>query len=121
VSLGLLTVSGDSVLQFPSSATIPSTFSFTAGSTLAWDGQLRVTNFTSGLDSLRFGTSAAGLTAQQLGRIMFEIDGALVGAQISANGFVTPSAIPEPSTTVLLAASAVLAAAVLLRRRRQRG
>lgn len=121
VSLGLLTVSGDSVLQFPSSATIPSTFSFTAGSTLAWDGQLRVTNFTSGLDSLRFGTSAAGLTAQQLGRIMFEIDGALVGAQISANGFVTPSAIPEPSTTVLLAASAVLAVAVLLRRRRQRG
>ena len=58
-------------------------------------------NYTTNLDSLRIGTGAGALTAQQLGLISFEVDGSVFAAQINSLGFVTPSAIPEPGATAL--------------------
>jgi autotransporter-associated beta strand protein len=50
---------------------------------------LHIINYTPGVDSLRFGTNASGLTKQQLGQLRFEDQGG-VPAKIDANGYVTP-------------------------------
>jgi hypothetical protein len=58
-----------------------------------WTGILSILNYTTGIDSLKFGTSASGLTADQLSQINF---GPGILAQISATGVVTGlTAIPE--------------------------
>jgi autotransporter-associated beta strand protein len=69
---------------------------FADSSTQSWvsDGgvpiALHITNYTAGVDSLRFGTSAGGLTKAQLALIRFDGLGDLPG-KIDANGFVTPA------------------------------
>ena len=121
-TLGPLTLAGTAYLQFHPSTTLPTatTLAFGDSSTLAWSGQLIVTNYTTSLDSLRFGTGASALTASQLSLIKFDVNGALADAQISSLGFVTPSAIPEPATVALLAGAAALALAAWRRRSRER-
>jgi fibronectin-binding autotransporter adhesin len=119
-TLGTLTVGASSFLQLHSSTTLPTAFVFADSSTLTWTGALRVTNYTTSLDSLRIGTSAGALTAQQLGLISFEIDGSVFAAQINSLGFVTPAAIPEPAATTLILAGAAFGFAGYFRRRRQR-
>jgi autotransporter-associated beta strand protein len=51
---------------------------------------LHIVNYTPGLDSLRFGTSAAGLSKAQLGMLRFA-DFADLPGQIDASGYVTPA------------------------------
>lgn len=51
---------------------------------------LHIVNYTPGVDSLRFGTSANGLRKAQLGQIRFADFGDVPG-QIDSNGFVTPA------------------------------
>lgn len=66
---------------------------FGASNLQSWSGSLTISNYsTAGGDTLRFGTSASGLTGAQLTLINF--DG--IAAQIDASGFVAP--VPEPAT-----------------------
>jgi len=51
---------------------------------------LHIVNYTPGYDSLRFGTSASGLTTAQLAQIQFD-DLANLPGQIDSQGFVTPA------------------------------
>jgi autotransporter-associated beta strand protein len=51
---------------------------------------LHIINYTPGVDSLRFGTNAGGLTKRQLGQLRFEDQGGLP-AKIDSNGYVTPA------------------------------
>ena len=53
---------------------------------------LHIVNYTPGVDSLRFGTSANGLRKAQLGQIRFADFGDVPG-QIDSNGFVTPAVL----------------------------
>ncbi|MBA4149241.1 MAG: autotransporter-associated beta strand repeat-containing protein [Verrucomicrobia bacterium] len=56
-----------------------------------WEGiPLTIVNYTSGVDSLRFGNSNTGLTSTQLASIVFVDFGGSSGT-IDANGFVTPA------------------------------
>ena len=65
-----------------------------------WNGiTLRIANYTPGVDSLRFGTNSAGLTATQLGLIRF-VDYLDVPGRIDSKGYVTP--VPGPSLSVSL-------------------
>ncbi len=118
-TLGTLAVASPSVLQFHSSTTLPTTFTFADSSALSWGGTLRVTNYTTSLDVLRFGTTASALTPAQLALIQFDLDGVLVPAAISSLGFVTPSAIPEPAAVAVWTGLGALAC-VLVRRRARR-
>ena len=121
-TLGALTLTASSVLQFHSSATIPSSLSFADSSLLTWNStaQLRVTNYTSSRDVLRFGTGSTSLTTDQLSLIFFETTEGLLPAQLNNFGYVTPSAIPEPATTAFLAGAAALLAIFVRRRQTHR-
>ena len=82
-----------------------------------WNGTLTITNYSTASNSFRSGNDGLGLTALQLGAIRFADYGNALG-QIDTFGFITPSAIPEPSTYGLLAGVAGLLVAI--RRRRNR-
>lgn len=84
---------------------------FANSSGQSWTGTLTVTNYISGSDSLRFGTSSSALTGSQLSAISFNG----VGAQIDSNGFVSP--VPEPRAYALFIGGASLM--ILFHRRRQ--
>ena len=108
-------------LNLLSSATLDlgagvSVLAFANSSSLTWTGTLHVLNWTTNVDSLRFGTTSGGLTAAQLGSIVFDdVPGAWPGAnQIDGNGFVVP--VPEPST-VTLSLIGGFGLAIALRRR----
>jgi autotransporter-associated beta strand protein len=82
-----------------------SALAFADSSSLDWNNMpLLVVNYTPGVDSLRFGTSSAGLTATQLGLIRFA-DFAYATAQIDSSGYVTP-VLPAGSWTQLSWAAA---------------
>ena len=113
-TLGSLQLVTGSTIDFGSGA---SALAFADSSGLAWSGTLTLLNFTSGQDTLRFGTSSAGLTAAQLASVSF---GGNPG-QIDAAGFVTSSAVPEPSVWAGVAGASVLGVAMWRRRGRGRG
>jgi autotransporter-associated beta strand protein len=98
-TLGTLDLDGSVTLDLGSGA---SAVSFANSSALDWSTFiLNISNWTLGIDTLRFGTDATGLTAGQLALMNFSDLGNLPG-QIDANGYVTPASIPEPGTAALL-------------------
>lgn len=107
-TVGSLTLASDSLLQFHVSTTLGSVLAFADSSAASWNGLLYVTGYTDVIDSLRFGTDAHGLTAEQLGSLFFVTDTGYLTAQIDALGFVTPTPVPEPSTYALLLGSGAL-------------
>jgi autotransporter-associated beta strand protein len=90
------------------------TFAFADSSALEWGSNtLSITgSFVDG-SSIRFGTSDAGLTSGQLALIT--ING--LAASINSAGFLSVSAIPEPSTYAALAGLGVMSLAAYRRRR----
>ncbi|CAM3032299.1 beta strand repeat-containing protein [Rariglobus hedericola] len=110
-TLNTLTLNASSTLDFGSG--LGSSLVFSASNGIAWNGTLTLLNFDIGTDSLKFGTSVTALTIAQLNAI------SLTGftAALDSNGFVTFSAIPEPSTCALLTGVFTLGLATLRRRR----
>ena len=110
-TLNTLTLSSSSSIDFGSGT---SALVFAASNGISWTGTLSLLNFDIGTDSLSF-TSSSGLTGTQLSQI------SLAGyiASIDGNGFVTFSAIPEPSTYAALAGVLALGAVITRRRSRQ--
>jgi autotransporter-associated beta strand protein len=91
--LGVLSLTGDNagVTRMISLGNGPGTLSFADSSAESWNGfTLTVTNYVLGVSRLRFGTSAAGLTAAQLGQMQFADFLNLPGA-IDASGYVIPN------------------------------
>lgn len=85
---------------------------------------LVVTNYEIGSDSLRFGTSASGLSGAELSHIVFDGYSLSGAAQIDANGYVTPlgvslAAVPEPSACAVIAGMLALGGAFVVRRARR--
>jgi autotransporter-associated beta strand protein len=98
-NLGTLDLDGSVVLDLGSGA---SAVSLANSSALDWGTfSLKISNWTLGSDTLRFGTDGTGLTAGQLLQIDF-VDLGDAQGQIDANGFVTPAPVPEPGTVALL-------------------
>ncbi|MES2310315.1 MAG: autotransporter domain-containing protein, partial [Verrucomicrobiota bacterium] len=85
-TMGTLDLDASSSLTFGSGA---EAVVFSDSSALNWGAfTLTINSFTNGIDTLKFGTTAAGLTAAQLAQLSFlELGG--VGGQIDLNGFVT--------------------------------
>lgn len=109
-TLGMLTLNASSTLDFGAGA---SALVFDDSHSIAWTGTLTLLNFDIGTDSLKFGTSISALTLAQLNSI------SLAGytASLDSSGFVTFSAIPEPSTYAMFAGASTLALAAFRRRR----
>jgi autotransporter-associated beta strand protein len=109
---GTLNLSANSTIDFGASA---AAIVFAASNGLTWSGAtLTISNYTTGVDSLRFGSGASALTATQLGRFRFAGFGNAAG-QIDAFGFVTP--VPEPAAFAVLAGLAAFGVAFRRRRR----
>lgn len=113
-TVGTLTLSASSVLDFGAASTVQQlAFANSTGQT--WSGQLHVWNWTAGIDRLTFGADSAGLTGAQLSQIRFFSDAGFteVGAGFSpvmtSLGEVVP--VPEPaavgSAMLLLGLAAV--------------
>jgi hypothetical protein len=87
---------GDLAINF-GAAVGANSISFAGSSSETWGaGILLVQNFEAGTDTLRFGTSASGLSPAQLAKIQFGAGPA--GAQINSLGYVTPLAGDAYST-----------------------
>ncbi len=85
-TLGTLDLSGASTLNFSGTSTL----AFADSSALTWSATtLTIRDFHVGASTLRFGTSAGGLTATQLGRFQF-VEFGNSAARIDANGFLAP-------------------------------
>ncbi len=96
--------SDSSVLRMIDFERLPSALAFSDSSALDWGPfTLTITNFVLGADTLRFGTTGSGLTAQQLSQMDF-VDFQSLPGQINAHGYVTPnlpnitSVVPSGST-----------------------
>lgn len=111
-TVGTLALAASSTIDFGASA---AAIVFAASNGLAWsDATLTIANYTTGMDSLRFGANASALTATQLGRFRFA-DYGNVSGRIDAFGFVTP--IPEPAAWGALLGAAALGLTCWNRRR----
>lgn len=103
-----LAISGGSTIDFGSGFGA-SNIQFADSSGQAWSGNLTISNFVVGSDTIRFGSSSGGLSGSQLAAVDF----GGVAAQIDSDGFLTP--VPEPLTSALVAG--VLALSVAVRKR----
>ncbi len=113
-SVGTLLLESNSTLDLGTGAM---SLSFAASQSLDWDGAtLTISNFTLGIDTLRFGTDASGLSSDQLALLRFSDYGG-VGATIDAFGYLAPVQVPEPSHLLL---GGLAGLAILVSRRRQR-
>lgn len=96
-SLGTLDLNGSLTLDLGAGS---SAVSLANSSAMDWGTfSLNIANWTLGSDTLRFGTDATGLTAEQLGLIAFTDLGGL-SAKIDVNGYISP--VPEPGTATLV-------------------
>ena len=116
-ALGTLDLQGSATIDFNTGA---SAVNFANSSGVAWGSfTLSLLNWTSGSDTLQVGADATGLTAAQLSEIVFSDLPGAPGAQIDANGFITPALVPEPSAlAVCLVGGFGLAARLIVRRRK---
>lgn len=94
----MVETAGTSVLDL---GTGGSTLTFDDSSDLTWLGELAITNFEEGTDSIRFGTDAGGLSESQLALIT--VNG-ISGASLDPSGFLV---IPEPATLGLFVIAGV--------------
>jgi autotransporter-associated beta strand protein len=97
-SLGTLAVAGLATIDLADGA---STLTFAASSATNWLGSVEILNWTEGVDSVRFGTTASGLTPDQVARITFPDNEGRPSASIDPNGFIVPVPVPEPSAVAL--------------------
>lgn len=103
-TVGALTLTANSTIDFGTSA-ISNAFQFGA-STVAWSSgtTLTITNWTTGVDHLFFGTDSTGLSLANINAIRFEnpegFAPGIYGAQISSSGEVF-AVVPEPSTLTM--------------------
>ncbi len=105
--LGVLTLTGNSVIDLGSGASI---LAFANSSAATWTGTLSIYNWTGnlsggGTDELFFGNDVTGLSSSQLGQISFYSDmgGVPLGSgALLSNGELVP--VPEPSTWFAAAA-----------------
>lgn len=113
-TLGTLTISNNaqSVIDFGNGT---SALAFADSHSVVWSGTLKLVNFTVGVDSLRFGTSASALTADQLNAISLA---GYTAAALDANGYVIFAAIPEPSTYALFLSGAIVLTVLYCRRKK---
>ncbi|MDF3056303.1 MAG: hypothetical protein K0R17_518 [Rariglobus sp.] len=111
-TLGTLSLTANSTIDLGSGA---SALVFSASNGIAWTSltTLNIVNFNTGTDSVRIGTSAAGLTETQLSQITINGFEALIDSQ----GYLSFAAIPEPSTYAVMLGGLALAG-VMIRRRR---
>lgn len=110
-TLGALTVSANSVIDFGAGA---SALVFADSSSISWTGTLTLLNFDIGTDSLRFGNSITALSLAQLEKISFGD----YTAALNSEGFVVFSAIPEPSAYAALLGAGALVGCLARRQRR---
>jgi autotransporter-associated beta strand protein len=112
--VGTLKVNGAGTLSLGGGGT--NSIAFADSSLIDWSGgSLSITGaFLSG-SSIKFGSNASGLGAGQLAAI--SIDG-FTGLGLDSSGFLTGSAIPEPSAFAALAGLGMLGFAAIRRRRR---
>lgn len=111
-TLGVLSLTAASTIDLGAGASALA-FANSSGATWASSVILSFVGFTEGVDTIRFGTGAGGLTELQLSQIT--ING--LAADIDANGFLSISAIPEPSSYAALAGAGALALCLVSRRR----
>lgn len=89
---------------------------FAASNGVTWTGSMSLGFINvDANDSIQFGASSGSLTSDQLAQIT--ING--FAAMIDGNGFLTASAVPEPSTCALLAGISLLTCAVVSRKARR--
>jgi len=89
-----LAMTATSTIDFGAGA---SASSFANSASQTWTGTLNIINWTTGVDSLEFGTSPSALTTAQLADI--DINGVAGEAALDPNGFLIVT--PEPSTLAL--------------------
>ncbi len=111
-TLGTLALTANSIIDL-GSGNVALLFAASNGVTWTDSVSLSFVNVNAG-DSIQFGASNTALTSTQLAQIT--INGA--AALIDGNGFLTASAIPEPSTCALLAGLSFLMFAGLRRKAR---
>ncbi len=111
-SLGTLTLTGNSIIDLTGGGS----FIFADSSAASWaSNTLTISGtFISG-SALKFGTSTGGLTSGQLSQISAA---GWSNFALNGSGFLTASAIPEPSSYALLASFGAFGYAALRRRRR---
>lgn len=117
-TMGTLTMSNSSIINFGTVGTGQSLV-FADSSAMGWSGTLSIYNWQAGVDTLRFGTTSAGLTVGQLGMVSFYSNAGttfLGAGSIDANGFM--AAVPEPSTSMLILLSGILLVFSIYRKRR---
>ncbi len=96
-AIGTLNLTSSATLDLGTGA---SALTFANSSAIAWgEGTFHILNWTTNVDSIRFGTTSSGLTSTQLSQIVFDDVPGFWSTAIDANGFIVP--VPEPSTVTL--------------------
>jgi autotransporter-associated beta strand protein len=96
-AIGTLNLTSSATLDLGTGA---SAVTFANSSAIAWgEGTFHILNWTTNVDSIRFGTTSAGLTSTQLSQIVFDDVPGFWGTIIDNSGFIVP--VPEPSTIAL--------------------
>ena len=114
-TLGTLNLDGTAGLDLGTGA---SDVAFANSSAIDWSTfNLNISDWTLGVDTIRFGVDSTGLTTGQLNNIFFvDLDNAT--AQIDSQGFISPAPVPEPQAIVLMLTG--LGALIWVQRNRQR-
>lgn len=109
-AMGTLQLSADSAIDLGAG---DSDLSFLDSSAIGWSAStvLNISNFAEGVDSIRFGTDASGLTSTQLSQILLNGN----SAYIDGSGYLTT--VPEVSSFALCGGILVLGYVAIRRRK----